>query len=264
MYIAVRKKSSLRLCFTLSVAILATLTLQAQQHRNSFNFQWKTGVPRAEKYRILTGFDHSQTGTALTAHYSGIAISALSVTPAKKAWSKNNAEPWHSLRYELGVVDLRADILDYPLTFVTGIGFQWNLLYSYGPYKPDYNTNGITWENSNQYHRTRLYASYLTIPLLAETNYWRSGQLSPIFFNIGIQLKTLLRGSIYDYPKGEKPQKVAGRSPFAPFGADLLAQTGWGHWGVSVAIPLSPLLKRQQKQQLYTWSVGLRYYWSQR
>ena len=267
-----------RLIFlVLSLSVISTIGLKeasatcasdSTSVSKGFRFRLNSGVPRHLKYRILTGVDVSETGKALTAHYSGFSFGPLGLVSLDESAEGvgGHVDPRRSFRYDWGFFDLKMKLSEMPLTFVTGLGIQFDRIYFKPPTYPTTDEEGyLTFVSKGQSPmRSRIHMTHLTLPLILETNYWGERWESPIFLNAGVVAKIRTAASVRNYREDGEKEKVAGAGSFWPITFDIITQIGWDHWGViGTYSPLS-IFKSNSDPRMAIWSVGLRFYWSQR
>lgn len=143
-----------------------------------------------------------------------------------------------SLQYNLNIIEGSWRWGDSNFTGITGIGIQFNAIHwqnNKAIEVENYESIITTTSPDNEYRRSRLHYTYLTFPLLIETN-WNIRKGSHIFLNAGIvgKVKTASSSRIWWNDENGKKQKTKfpGDLNIRPVTLDLLIQAGIESYGV--------------------------------
>ncbi len=146
-----------------------------------------------------------------------------------------------SLQYNLNLIEGSRRIGNSNLTVITGMGIQFNAIHfqnNKAAEVENYKTIITTTLPGDEYRRSRLHYTYLTFPLLFESN-WRFGGSSHLFLNAGVvaKVKTASSSKIWKTVEdGTKEKtKLPGDLNIRPVTLDLIAQCGISDLGFFVS-----------------------------
>lgn len=152
------------------------------------------------------------------------------------------------------------------LTAITGIGIQFNSIHwqnNKAIEVHDYTSIITTTAPNQEYRRSRLHYTYLTFPLLFESN-WNLGGGSYFFLNAGVvaKVKTASSSRIWWNDDNGRKQKTKfpGDLNIRPVTLDVLAQGGVNDFGFFVSYSPFSLFRNYKGPEANQATIGLQLY----
>lgn len=171
-----------------------------------------------------------------------------------------------SLQYNLNLIEGSRQLGNSNFTAITGMGIQFNAIHwqnNKAIEVEDYTSVITTAGPGDEYRRTRLHYTYLTFPLLVETN-WDFGRGSHFFLNAGVVAKVKTASSSRIWWNDENGQKQKTKFPgdlnIRPITLDLLAQGGFNDFGFFVSYSPFTLFRNNKGPEANQATVGLQLY----
>ncbi|NLJ00930.1 MAG: hypothetical protein GX371_07265 [Bacteroidales bacterium] len=171
-----------------------------------------------------------------------------------------------SLQYNLNFIDGSWRLGDSNFSGITGMGIQFNAIHwqnNKAIEVEDYHSVITTAEPGSEYRRSRLHYTYLTFPLLIETN-WNIGRGSHFFVNTGVvgKIKTASSSRIWWNNEDGKKQKTMfpGDLNIRPVTLDLIAQAGISDFGIFVSYTPFNLFRDNRGPKGNQATIGLQLY----
>lgn len=171
-----------------------------------------------------------------------------------------------SLQYNLNLLEGSCRLGNSNFTGITGMGIQFNSIHwqnNKSIVVEDFKSVVATADPGMEFRRSRLHYTYLTIPLLIETN-WNLGRGSHFFVNAGVvaKVKTASSSKTWRNDENGKKQmtKLAGELNIRPITMDLLAQGGINDIGFFVSYSPFTLFRNNRGPVANQATIGLQYY----
>lgn len=171
-----------------------------------------------------------------------------------------------SLQYNLNMMDGSWRIGNSNLSTIVGMGIQFNAIHwqnNKAIEVKDYKSVVTTTEVGNEYRRSRLHYTYLTFPLLVETN-WDLGHHSHFFLNAGVvaKVKTASSSAVWRNNENGKKEKIKlpGELNIRPITLDILAQGGFDDFGFFVSYSPFSLFRNNKGPEANQATIGLQFY----
>lgn len=171
-----------------------------------------------------------------------------------------------SLQYNLNLIEGSWRMGNSNFTGVIGMGIQFNAIHWQNNKAieiEDYKSVITTTEPGNEYIKSRLHYTYLTFPLLIETN-WDLGRKSHLFVNAGVvaKVKTASSSKVWQNDENGKKQKtnLPGELNIRPVTLDLLAQGGINDIGFFVSYSPFNLFRNNKGPAANQATIGLQFY----
>ena len=163
-----------------------------------------------------------------------------------------------SYQGDLNVADLGINLIKHRVGLVTGVGIRWN------NYKFS-NTNLILikgadsleykYDSSQNYSKSKLTISYLTIPLLLEVQI--PIQSKELYLAAGVEGSLKLGAHTKTITESDNKTKNHSDFYISHFAANLTARAGYGDFGIYATYNLTPLFKENQGPELYPYCMGV-------
>lgn len=226
--------------------------------------------------RIFNDYDAWYEDNAKTAHFSGFGIAFIGMNAS--SGSSKDAEDFSSsvkmsssLKYDLSFFDHKYSLGRNNLSFVTGLGIEFNSVHFVSNVFLNYVDNKAVIETvpDGYLNNARFHSTYLTAPFLIELNSGRYTGDFPFFINAGVllKLKTMSSSKVWNSsknPAGSGKLLISKEIGLKPITMDFIIQAGKGNWGIFATYsPISPFQK-DLGPELNTYSIGLKMYFSQR
>ena len=171
-----------------------------------------------------------------------------------------------SLQYNLNFFDGSQRIGNSNITAITGVGIQFNSIHwqnNKAIEVQDYTSIITTTASNEEYRRSRLHYTYLTFPILFESN-WNLGGGSYFFLNAGVvaKVKTASSSRIWWNDDNNRKQKTKfpGDLNIRPVTLDLLAQGGVNDFGFFVSYSPFSLFRNNKGPEANQATIGLQLY----
>ncbi len=171
-----------------------------------------------------------------------------------------------SLQYNLNFFDGSQRIGNSNITAITGVGIQFNSIHwqnNKAIEVQDYTSIITTTASNEEYRRSRLHYTYLTFPLLFESN-WNLGGGSYFFLNAGVvaKVKTASSSRIWWNDDNGRKQKTKfpGDLNIRPVTLDILAQGGVNDFGFFVSYSPFSLFRNNKGPEANQATIGLQLY----
>lgn len=171
-----------------------------------------------------------------------------------------------SLQYNLNLIDGSWRVGDSNFTGVTGMGIQFNAIHwqnNKAIEVEDYSSVITTTAPVDEYRRSRLHYTYLTFPLLIETN-WNLGRGTDFFVNAGVVAKVKTASSSRIWWNDENGQKQKTKFPgdlnIRPITLDLIAQAGIDDIGFFVSYTPFDLFRENRGPKGNQATIGIQFY----
>ena len=171
-----------------------------------------------------------------------------------------------SLQYNLNFFDGSQRIGNSNITAITGVGIQFNSIHwqnNKAIEVQDYTSIITTTASNEEYRRSRLHYTYLTFPILFESN-WNLGGGSYFFLNAGVvaKVKTASSSRIWWNDDNGRKQKTKfpGDLNIRPVTLDILAQGGVNDFGFFVSYCPFSLFRNNKGPEANQATIGLQLY----
>lgn len=171
-----------------------------------------------------------------------------------------------SRQFNLNFFDGSQRLGNSNLTAITGIGIQFNSIHCQNNKAievQDYTSVITTTAPNEEYRKSRLHYTYLTFPLLFESN-WNLGRGSYFFLNAGVvaKVKTASTSRIWWNDDNNRKQKTKfpGDLNIRPVTLDLLAQGGVNDFGFFVSYSPFSLFRNNKGPEANQATIGLQLY----
>ena len=171
-----------------------------------------------------------------------------------------------SLQYNLNFFDGSQRIGNSNITAITGVGIQFNSIHwqnNKAIEVQDYTSIITTTASNEEYRRSRLHYTYLTFPILFESN-WNLGGGSYFFLNAGVvaKVKTASSSRIWWNDDNGRKQKTKfpGDLNIRPVTLDILAQGGVNDFGFFVSYSPFSLFRNNKGPEANQATIGLQLY----
>ena len=171
-----------------------------------------------------------------------------------------------SRQFNLNFFDGSQRLGNSNLTAVTGIGIQFNSIHwqnNKAIEVQDYTSVITTTAPNEEYRKSRLHYTYLTFPLLFESN-WNLGGGSYFFLNAGVvaKVKTASSSRIWWNDDNGRKQKTKfpGDLNIRPVTLDILAQGGVNDFGFFVSYSPFSLFRNNKGPEANQATIGLQLY----
>lgn len=224
----------------------------------------------------ITGQRDIYRGYSKTAHFSGFGIGFISMNAIDDTGKDmgKNVNMASSLKYDWSFFDVKSSLGANNLSFVTGLGIEFNSIHFTKNYFLNFADNQafITDEipAGRSMSNARFHTTYLNIPALIEVNSGRQhGKSSPMFFNFGVLFKIKTASSSKVWWAASEKNYSASRQlidkglGLRPINLDFIAQAGIGNIGIFATYsPFSPFQK-DFGPNVSTFSTGIKLYFSQ-
>lgn len=127
----------------------------------------------------------------------------------------------------------------------------------------DYKTIVTTTLPGEEYSRSRMHYTYLTFPLLIETN-WDLGNNSHLFINAGLvgKIKTASSSAVWVKNENGKKDKIklGEEINLRPITMDIIAQAGINDWGLFVSYSPFNLFVNNKGPEANQATIGVQLY----
>lgn len=171
-----------------------------------------------------------------------------------------------SLQYNLNPIEGSRRLGNSNFTVITGMGIQFNAIHwqrNKAIEAVDYKSVITTTAPGNEYRDSRLHFTYLTFPLLIETN-WDLGNHSHFFLNAGVvaKIKTASSSAIWqDNENGKKKKtKLPGEMNIRPVTLDIIGQGGINDIGFFASYSPFSLFRNNKGPDANQATIGIQYY----
>lgn len=169
-----------------------------------------------------------------------------------------------SMNVNINFFEQNINLIRNHVGLVTGLGFSWNNYRLRDDVVLTMEDNELNWKGNDpypgaDYKKSKLTATYLTVPLLLE--YQTNSKSKANSFHLsagaigGLRIGTHTK-NVYQL---DGYQKVKERDDFYlnPFKVDGVVKVGWGIINLFATMSLNPLFKTDKAPELYPFSVGL-------
>lgn len=169
-----------------------------------------------------------------------------------------------SMNVNINFFEQNINLIRNHVGLVTGLGFSWNNYRLRDDVVLTMEDNELNWKGNDpypgaDYKKSKLTATYLTVPLLLE--YQTNSKSKANSFHLsagaigGLRIGTHTK-NVYQL---DGYQKVKERDDFYlnPFKVDGIVKIGWGIVNLYATMSLNPLFKTDKAPELYPFSVGL-------
>ncbi len=197
------------------------------------------------------------------AHWDGFGVGFVDLPGGELASILNNSR---SLQFNLNLIEASGRLGNSPFIGITGMGIQFNSVHLQSNKAievQDYTSVVTTTAPGTEYNKSRLHYTYLTFPLLIETN-WNIGRGSHLFLNAGIvgKVKTASSSKIWQNDQNGKKQKtkLPGDLNIRPVTFDVMAQAGINDFGVFVSYTPLSLFREGKGPKAHQATIGLQFY----
>lgn len=169
-----------------------------------------------------------------------------------------------SMNVNLNFFEQNINLLKNRLGLVTGLGLSWNNYRLANDVVLTMEDNELNWKGADPYpgatyKKSKLTATYLTIPLMLE--FQTNSRSKKDSFHLGAGVVGGVRigthsKNVYEL---EGYQKVKERDDFYlnPFKADAIVKAGWGIINLYASMSMNPLFKTGKAPELYPFAVGI-------
>ena len=171
-----------------------------------------------------------------------------------------------SRQFNLNFFDGSQRLGNSNLTAVTGIGIQFNSIHwqnNKAIEVQDYTSVITTTAPNEEYRKSRLHYTYLTFPLLFESN-WNLGRGSYFFLNAGVVAKVKTASSSHIWWNDDNNRKQKTKFPgdlnIRPVTLDFLAQGGVNDFGFFVSYSPFSLFRNNKGPEANQATIGLQLY----
>lgn len=171
-----------------------------------------------------------------------------------------------SLQYNLNILDGSWRIGNSNFSGITGMGIQFNAIHWQNNKAieiDDYKTIVTTTLPGEEYSRSRMHYTYLTFPLLIETN-WDLGNNSHLFINAGLvgKIKTASSSAVWVKNENGKKDKIklGEEINLRPITMDIIAQAGINDWGLFVSYSPFNLFVNNKGPEANQATIGVQLY----
>lgn len=169
-------------------------------------------------------------------------------------------------QYNLNFIDGTWRIGNSNLSFICGMGLQFNNIHwqnNKAIEVDDYRSVITTTEPGEEYRRSKLHYTYLTYPLLFETN-WHIGQGSYLFVNAGMVAKIKIASSSKIWWNDENGRKLKTKLPgelnLRPITLDFIVQAGIGDFGFFASYSPFSLFREGKGPKGNQATLGVQFY----
>lgn len=115
-------------------------------------------------------------------------------------------------------------------------------------------------DEENSYSSSRLRHFFFRIPITLEWQQ-RLGRSNKLFFNIGTEFEIRHGVKSFTHINGGKKQRVGKDMYVNPVGVNLLAQAGYGDFGLYLRYSTTSLFQKDKGPEMSPYSFGIAWYW---
>lgn len=126
--------------------------------------------------------------------------------------------------------------------------------------KADGQTYFAEGDEENSYSSSRLRHFFFRIPITLEWQQ-RLGRSNKLFFNIGPEFEIRHGVKSFTHINGGKKQRVGKDMYVNPVGVNLLAQAGYGDFGLYLRYSATSLFQKNKGPEMSPYSFGIAWYW---
>lgn len=126
--------------------------------------------------------------------------------------------------------------------------------------KADGQTYFAEGDEENSYSSSRLRHFFFRIPITLEWQQ-RLGRSNKLFFNIGPEFEIRHGVKSFTHINGGKKQRVGKDMYVNPVGVNLLAQAGYGDFGLYLRYSTTSLFQKDKGPEMSPYSFGIAWYW---
>lgn len=126
--------------------------------------------------------------------------------------------------------------------------------------KADGQTYFAEGDEENSYSSSRLRHFFFRIPITLEWQQ-RLGRSNKLFFNIGPEFEIRHGVKSFTHINGGKKQRVGKDMYVNPVGVNLLAQAGYGDFGLYLRYSATNLFQKDKGPEMSPYSFGIAWYW---
>lgn len=172
----------------------------------------------------------------------------------------------HALQYNFNFAEGSINFGKSNIKGIIGMGIQFNSIHfqkNKAIEVANYKSVITTTEAGSEYRATRLHTTYLTFPMLLETNFPIGKHSSHIFLNGGIVLKakTASSSKVWKEVDGKKRKtKMPGDLNLRPITFDILVQAGINDYGIFASYSPLNLFMNNKGPKGNQATIGLQYY----
>lgn len=199
-----------------------------------------------------------------SSHWAGFGVGFASFNNNSELSSIINSS--RSLQYNLNLIEGSRSIGNSSFTIISGMGIQFNAIHfqnNKAVEVEDYTAIVTTTLPGEEYRRSRLHYTYLTFPLLVESNV-RLGGSYYLFLNAGVvaKVKTASTSTIWKSVNGggKGKTKLPGELNIRPVNVDLIAQCGVKDIGFFVTYSPNSLFRDNKGPEANQTTIGIQLY----
>ena len=126
--------------------------------------------------------------------------------------------------------------------------------------KADGQTYFAEGDEENSYSSSRLRHFFFRIPITLEWQQ-RLGRSNKLFFNIGPEFEIRHGVKSFTHINGGKKQRIGKDMYVNPVGVNLLAQAGYGDFGLYLRYSTTSLFQKDKVPKMSPYSFGIAWYW---
>jgi len=164
-----------------------------------------------------------------------------------------------SLEVNLNLVEWNISLKEQRIGIVSGLGFQWNNYKFDNPVTIDKLENGIIFPSNieeNDYKKSKLTVSYLTVPLLLEFQIPANNGIDKVYLAGGV-VGGLNLGSHTKIKNDNTKTKDRGSFDINPFKCSAIARVGLEDFSFYATYGLTTLFKDNKGPELYPFTIGI-------
>lgn len=164
-----------------------------------------------------------------------------------------------SLEVNINVVEFNISLKDHRIGLVSGLGFQWNNYKFDNPVSIDKTAAGIIEPfliEENNFKKSKLMVSYLTLPLMLEFQFPVNGSRNSMYLSGGM-IGALNLGSHTKIKNDSSKDKDRGSFNINPFKYSAVGRIGFGDVSLYATYSFSSLFKDNKGPEMYPFSIGI-------
>lgn len=164
-----------------------------------------------------------------------------------------------SLEVNINPIEFNISLKDHRIGIVSGLGFQWNNYKFDNPVTIDKTDQGIIEPfpvSENNFKKSKLTVSYLTLPVMLEFQIPVNGHSNRLFISGGM-VGGLNLGSHTKVKTDRSKDKDRGSFAINPFKYSAIAKIGVKDFSVYATYSFSTLFKDGKGPEMYPFSIGI-------